>query len=165
MPLPCHAHSGPILTGFLPPLRFWTWAGSCVRLGSSASLEDSSNSSSSECSTLGTGGMASRPDMTSMAMAQRGDQHASSWRVSHAISLRPGGLVVPNGRCGSCPALDQPTVPQMRQGPSDEEARLLGGPERMREAAGRIDRGIQRCSRGCTEGYGSENSEVREIPA
>ena len=79
--------------------------------------------------------------------------------LSHAISLRQGEPVVPSGRCGSCPALDKPTVPQIRQGPSDEEARLLDLPERMKEAAGRIDAGVQRCSRGAARSM--DNEKVR----
>ena len=58
-------------TGFRPPFRFCTWAGSWVKLCSSGSGEDSEKDSSSKGSIFGTGGTSSMLDIPTYRQSDR----------------------------------------------------------------------------------------------
>ena len=99
--------------------------------------------------------------MASSAMAPHRDFHASLCSLTRALAAKIEPLV-PNSRCGSCPALARPTTQQSRwspQGPSEEKARLLELPERMGEPVGHIDTG---CA-GSQADLWRTKGEVREM--
>ena len=80
-------------TGLRPPFRFCTWAGSCVKLCSSGSGEDSEKDSSSKCSTLGTGGTSSIVDIPTpqeYRYIERWSELADCVKVRYAQSAGSG---------------------------------------------------------------------------